>query len=96
MTEITMETVKRFLLEEGSIGVVDRAGITRLLHAALEPQYLDLTQNADRLWYNRAWHSRQEFLVLCAKARIEGQTLRPYESGDAGVAPGAICAPVAV
>jgi hypothetical protein len=83
MTEITMETVRRFLLQEGSIGIVDHAGITRLLHPALAPQYLDLAQEADRLWYNRVWHSRQEFLQLCAKFRIEVQTPSPIESGDA-------------
>jgi hypothetical protein len=94
MTEITMETVRSFLRQEGSIGVVDQAGKTRLLHPALSPQYLDLAQEAGRLWYNRVWHSREEFLQLCAEYRIEIQAVPQFESGDAAPAPA--CAVVAV
>ena len=87
MTKITPETVRRFLLQEGSIGVVDRAGVTTMLHAALPPDYLDLAQTADRIWHKRKWHSREEFLQLCTECRIETQGKPPLESGDAEPTP---------
>lgn len=92
MTKIAAETVIRFLVQEGSIGVVDRAGIARMLHPALPPEYLALAQTAERLWYNRTWHSREEFLQLCTECRIE---MPPFESGDDEPTP-AICAALAV
>ena len=95
MTNIATETVRRFLVEQGSIGVVDRAGITRMLHPASPTQYLDLTQTADRLWHKRTWHSREEFLRLCTEFRIETQEKPPLESGDAEPAP-TTCAALAV
>ena len=82
MTKIATETVRRFLVEQGSIGVVDRAGVTRMLNPASPPQYLELAQTEDRLWVNRTWHSREEFLQLCTKFRIEIQEKPPFESGD--------------
>jgi hypothetical protein len=91
VTQITIETVKRFLQQEGSIAVVDHACITRMLHSAL-PQYFDLAQTADRLWHNGMWHSREEFLQLCIRFKIEVQTSRLFESGDAKCTPAEICA----
>jgi hypothetical protein len=95
MTKIATETVRRFLVQEGSIGVVDRAGVTRMLYPALPPEYLDLAQTADRLWYNRTWHSREEFLQLCTECRIEIQGKPPFESGDAEPTP-TTCAALAL
>jgi hypothetical protein len=64
-----METVKRFLQQEGSIGVLDRACGTRMLHPAL-PEHFDLAQTSNRLWHNGMWHSREEFLQLCINFKI--------------------------
>lgn len=71
MMQVTAETVNRFLLREGSIGVVDRAGIIRMLHPYLLPEYLRLAETADRLWRDGTWHSREQFLELCEKFQIE-------------------------
>ena len=67
---LSIQTVKQFLQTEGSIGVVDRTGITRLLHGEL-PEYLGLTLEAERLWHKGMWHSRDQFLQLCADAEME-------------------------
>jgi hypothetical protein len=48
VTQIATETVNCFLRQEGSIGVVDHAGKTRMLHFALPKCYLDLAQTAER------------------------------------------------
>lgn len=71
---LSIQTVMCFLQTEGSIGVVDRAGITRLLHAEL-PEYLGLTLEANRLWHKGMWHSRDEFLQLCADCQMEASLL---------------------
>jgi hypothetical protein len=84
VTQIAIETVNRFLQQEGSIGVVDHAGITRMLHLALPQGYLDLAQTAHSLWHNGVWHSREEFAQLCVKFKIEEiETARLTEAGDA-------------
>jgi hypothetical protein len=67
MTEIPVETVSRFLVQEGSIGVVDGAGVTRMLYPGLPSEYLQLADTADRFWHNRTWLSREQFLELCTK-----------------------------
>jgi|HubBroStandDraft_1064217.scaffolds.fasta_scaffold1695064_1 hypothetical protein len=95
MTKIATETVRRFLAQEGTIGVVDRAGATRMLHPALPSEYLDLAQTADRLWHNRTWHSREEFLQLCTECRIEIEGKPPLESEDTELTP-TNCADLAV
>jgi hypothetical protein len=67
---LSIQTVKDFLQKEGSIGVVDHTGITRMLHTEL-PEYLDLTLEATRLWHKGMWHSRDQFLQLCANSQME-------------------------
>ncbi len=69
--QITAETVNRFLLQEGSIGVVDCAGITRMLHPYSLPEYLHLAETANHLWREGIWHSREQFLELCKRFQIE-------------------------
>lgn len=67
---LSIQTVTHFLQTEGSIGVVDHTGITRLLHSEL-PEYLGLTLEAERLWHKGMWHSRDQFLQLCADVQME-------------------------
>ena len=69
MSQITLQIVKDFLEQEGSIGVVDQEGITRMLHPAL-PEYLGVAQTANHLWHNGMWHSREQFLLLYERVRI--------------------------
>ncbi len=70
MSQITLQIVRHFLEQEGSIGVVDHDGITRMLHPALS-EYLGVAQTANRLWHKGTWHSREEFLQLCTKSPTE-------------------------
>ena len=70
MSQIPIQIVRDFLEQEGSIGVVDHEGITRMLHPALS-EYLGVAQTADHLWHNGMWHSREQFLNLCTRAQIE-------------------------
>jgi hypothetical protein len=72
MAEMTMETVKGFLLKEGSIGVVDH-GVARLLHSELAPEYLNLALKADWLWFDKVWFSREDFALLCKQLRVQRQ-----------------------
>jgi hypothetical protein len=74
MTEMTMETVRRFLLTEGSIGVVDH-GVARLLHSELAPEYLALAVKADWLWFDKVWFSREDFVRLCTEVLVERDAL---------------------
>ena len=82
MTEISAEAVGRFLLQEGTIGVMDPAGVMRMLHPWLS-EYVDLAQTANRLWHNKTWHSREAFLQLCAECPAESQSASSLEAGDA-------------
>jgi hypothetical protein len=81
MSDISAEIVSRFLLHEGTIGVVDPAGVMRMLHPWLT-EYLDLAQTANRLWHNRVWHSREAFLQLCAASAVESPLPPSFESSD--------------
>lgn len=75
MAEMTLEIVRRFLLTEGSIGVVDREGVARLLHPELDPEYLNMAVKADRLWHDKVWFSRQDFLQLCTRVLAQSEDL---------------------
>ena len=70
MIQITGEAVQRFLQDEGRIGIVDPAGVIRMLHVAL-PEYNDLAETADRLWHDGSWYSREQFAQRFSKVAIE-------------------------
>ncbi|MGH9573738.1 MAG: hypothetical protein ACRD40_09430 [Candidatus Acidiferrales bacterium] len=70
MSQITLQLVKDFMEQEGSIGVIDHEGITRMLYPALH-EYLGVAQTSNHLWHKGTWHSREQFLQLYAQLRIE-------------------------
>lgn len=71
MAEITLESLRAFVIAHGDIKVVDRGGKTIMLQPDV-PDVFDLIAKADRFWYGDRWYSREGFLRLLKKFESAG------------------------
>jgi hypothetical protein len=61
--EITLETLRRFVREHGSVQIEDGAGQTRKLRNG-EPDVWELAEKANRFQFEGEWHGRDAFAKL--------------------------------
>ena len=78
--EITLETLRRFGQEQGSVYIEDSAGITRKLRNG-DADVWDLAEKANRFQYNEKWYNRADFAALMEK-RLNPEPL-DYRAGPA-------------